>query len=97
MREILKLKKQEEIQKCIDAQDEYTKKNKLPDFAPRRGICWNCKRNIYQNLGHKRDGWRIIDVKEEGAEVDYVTGISLEEAGKSLVTGCPHCHRSYCD
>jgi len=25
------------------------------------------------------------------------TGISLEKASTQLITGCPHCHRSYCD
>lgn len=24
-------------------------------------------------------------------------GISVEQASKTLVTGCPYCHRSYCD
>jgi len=24
-------------------------------------------------------------------------GYSVERAGSSLITGCPHCHRSYCD
>lgn len=23
--------------------------------------------------------------------------ITIEEAASSLITGCPHCHRSYCD
>lgn len=25
------------------------------------------------------------------------TKISLDRAGKELITGCPHCARSYCD
>ena len=24
-------------------------------------------------------------------------GISVEEAGSTLITGCPHCHWSYCE
>lgn len=24
-------------------------------------------------------------------------GISLKEAGSRMVTGCPHCHRSFCE
>ena len=24
-------------------------------------------------------------------------GYTVEEAGKKLITGCPFCHRSYCD
>ncbi|HHT04525.1 MAG TPA: hypothetical protein GX005_09445 [Bacteroidales bacterium] len=26
-----------------------------------------------------------------------ITGITLEMAGKELITGCPHCCRTYCD
>lgn len=25
------------------------------------------------------------------------SGVSLERAGRELITGCPHCNRSYCD
>ena len=28
---------------------------------------------------------------------DIYTLISVEEAGRSLITGCPVCHRSFCD
>lgn len=27
----------------------------------------------------------------------YVDGRDVEYASKNLITGCPHCHRSYCD
>ena len=27
----------------------------------------------------------------------YADGRSIEYASKNLITGCPHCHRSYCD
>lgn len=34
---------------------------------------------------------------DDGPEVERETGISVEEAGATLVTGCPHCHRTFCD
>ena len=70
-----------DVSKAIKAQEELQKTNGYPDFAPRNGVCWKCKQNIYQQI-------------ERGA---YKTGISVEKAGKQLVTGCPHCNRSYCD
>lgn len=62
------MKSKEEIEAAIKAQQEYCTKNKLPQFAPPSGICWSCRRQIYE-----------------------------VESGNSLVTGCPHCHWSYCD
>lgn len=31
------------------------------------------------------------------ADAGHSTGITTLEAAESLVTGCPHCNRSYCD
>ena len=66
---------------------EQSKKNQLevwakgmPDFAPKSGICYKCRKQIYEKFVHKNG---------------ITTGITVEDA-KSLVTGCPHCHRSYC-
>jgi hypothetical protein len=54
-----------------------------PQFAPgRSGRCYRCGRDIYQ-----RKEW------PDG----HVTGISVEAAGNELITGCPHCHYSFCD
>jgi len=92
---ILKRKTKEEIHECIEAQRKLCVKENYPDFAPSDGICWSCFFNIYQNYGHSTKSFTPI--VEDGAEVDYVTGISLEKASKELITGCPHCHRSYCD
>lgn len=63
------------------AQKKYQDDNNHPDFAPRDGSCFRCCRNIYTEIDHG----------------DYKTGISVEDAGKSLITGCPHCHYSYVD
>lgn len=44
-------------------------------------VCCSCKRCIYEKVDHG----------------NRTTGISVEEAGSTLITGCPHCNRSYCD
>lgn len=72
---------------AVKAQKDYWKSNGLPNFAPRNGVCWNCNKNIYEQHEKRYGG----DVK------GFVTGISVEKAGSELVTGCPHCNRSYCD
>jgi hypothetical protein len=35
------------ITQKIQAQDRYCKKEKLPHFAPYDGLCYACKRQIY--------------------------------------------------
>ena len=62
-------------------QDKYCKENGYPHFAPESGKCWSCNSDIYAQINHG----------------EYKTGISVEEAGSTLITGCPHCHISYCD
>lgn len=63
------------------AQDKYCEENGYPHFAPESGKCWSCNSDIYAQINHG----------------GYKTGISIEEAGSTLITGCPHCHISYCD
>lgn len=60
----------EQIQAAIEAQCAYCAEHKTPHFAPDNGVCWSCRRQIY-----------------EAEHCD----------GKSYVTGCPWCSRSYCD
>ena len=106
---ILKAKTKEEIAKCVQDQKEYCERTDSPRFMPRDGVCWRCGRNIFQFYGHtgndyreRRDG-KIKWVEHgslschDGEEYEYITGISNENAGTRLVTGCPHCNRSYCD
>lgn len=76
----------DEIKKAIEAQNEYCKEHHLLRFAPPDGFCYSCYENIYRMI--ERTGWR-------GRQ--YISGISLEEAGSSLITYCPHCHRSFCE
>lgn len=67
--------------KARKAQADLCKEKNYPHFAPLSGVCWNCKKDIYQQI-------------DRGT---YKTGISVEQATESLITGCPHCNRSYCD
>lgn len=65
------------------AQIAYCQEHGCPHFAPgHSGRCYRCGRDIYQRIE-----W----------PGGYVTGISVEAAGSELVTGCPHCHYSFCD
>jgi hypothetical protein len=77
-----------DVQASIEAQKAYCDENKLPHFAPNDGRCWNCNQNIYSS------GKRFWLGKFEDKITD---GISKERASKELITGCPHCFRSYCD
>lgn len=63
------------------AQAEYCRDNHAPHFAPIDGICWRCKRDIYQQQNASGRS----------------TGISVQEAGSKVICFCPHCNRSYDD
>ena len=54
------------------------------------------------DLGLQEEIWKIeygrrIQVPLDSKELHHTTGITVEEASTKLVTGCPHCNRSYCD
>lgn len=70
------------VKKSIEEQSAFCKTNGYPHFAPYDGVCFNCHKNIYVEINYG-DG--------------YKSGIDTEKATKSLVTGCPHCHYSYCE
>lgn len=70
--------------KATEAQENYCKEKGYPHFAPNDGRCWKCNQNIYDNEGKSRNG-RIRN------------GISVERAGRQLITGCPFCNWSYCE
>jgi hypothetical protein len=63
------------------AQAKLCEDHKYPHFAPKDGNCYRCWKNIYTEIDHG----------------NYKTGISVERASSDLITGCPHCHYSYCD
>ncbi len=69
--------------KANEAQAKYCDENDYPHFAP-RCHCYSCHQNIYLS------GKRRCDGKE-------VNGISVERAGRELITGCPYCNWSYCE
>ncbi len=76
--------KRYDVYESIKAQKEYVGKTKSPHFAPTTGKCWSCNKNIYEKI-EQEIGNRI-----------FSTGIDVEQAESELVTGCPHCNRSYC-
>ena len=76
--------------KAIAAQREYVKESGAPHFAPEHGHCWSCGQNIYASKVKKR-------INFKGEEIEQESGITVEEAGSKLITGCPHCNRCYCD
>ncbi|MTW85600.1 hypothetical protein F3157_07975 [Virgibacillus dakarensis] len=84
------------VSASILAQTKYCEEEHLPHFAPTDGRCWNCKTNIYMP-----SGWEIIHFGKRRVsnldDAELVTGITVEKASNELVTGCPHCNRSYCD
>lgn len=72
-----------DVIKACAAQAKLIKEKEYPSFPPSNGQCWSCGKNIYDKI--------------KSTHGDHFVGITVESAGKSLVTGCPHCHRSYCD
>lgn len=73
--------------KAREAQEKYCNETGTPHFAPNSGRCWKCGQNIYEQ----------IEKISRYSDKTYTTGISVEEARERLVTGCPHCNRSYVD
>lgn len=74
-----------DINESIKAQAQYCIEKDMPHFAPANGRCWTCQKNIYTKIEKVWNG-KVI-----------TTGITTKEASAGLVTGCPHCNRSYCD
>lgn len=78
--------------KAIEGQRKYCEEKEFPHFAPSSGRCYRCNKNIYEPIEHVRKNWQTGEVVGS-----YITGISVEKASSELITGCPHCNRSYCD
>lgn len=64
------------------AQEAYCNENDVPHFAP--VCCYRCGQNIYSPIQHEHP-------------TPYTSGICVEVAGSTLITGCPHCHASFVD
>ena len=65
------------------AQEKYCETHGAPMFAPQGGYCPSC-------------GWNIYMPDRIRGGVCY-GGYSVPEAGATLITGCPHCHATFCD
>lgn len=74
-----------DIDAAIEAQERYCKEHQRPNFAPTNGYCDHCGKNIYNPITLR------------GRRGDTVYGISVEEAGTSPITSCPHCQTSFVD
>ena len=70
-------------EKAHNAQAAYCREKMYPHFAPSNGKCWKCRQNIYLPVKN-RNGYQSL-------------GISVERAGRELITGCPHCNWSFCE
>ena len=68
--------------KAAKAQEDYCEREECPRFAPGDGLCYYCGRNIYLPT-NGRNG--------------TIYGISVEKAGSTLITGCPHCNYSFAE
>ena len=86
--------KKYDISLAIENQKELCKRKNYPHFAPLRGECWVCGRNIYEQIGWSKERKQV---PLNSDELHRTTGITVEKAGRELITGCPHCNRSYCD
>lgn len=62
------------------AQAAYCDEHELPMFAPADGHCPRCGYNIYLPVNGSHSA---------------VMGITVEEAGSRLITGCPICNYSF--
>lgn len=79
------------VVQAIQAQKDYIKETGAPHFAPVDGRCWRCGQNIFEKKVRKERHFLT------GEEVERESGITVEYARNNLITGCPHCNRSYCD
>lgn len=72
-----------DVDKAIDAQKHYCSKMGQPYYSPLNGMCPKCRQYIFQRVPIK------------GSKLNTYTGISVQEAGKFLVTQCPHCNTDF--
>ena len=75
-----------DVQKSCEAQKKLCDEKNYPHFAPSDGICYDCRRQIYSKIEHNN----------MPGHKPYYSGISVDRAS-GHITGCPHCHYSYCE
>lgn len=68
---------------AANAQAKYCEEHEVPMFAPANGMCNRCGRNIYEPYT-VRHGTETVQL-----------GITVEDAGKRLISGCPHCNATF--
>lgn len=73
------------VAKAIENQRKYCETNDVPMFIETDGICYRCRKNIFEPF---------ISV---GDTCGFVSGITKERAGKALITSCPHCRYTFVD
>lgn len=71
--------------KANEEQIKYCNEHGYPHFAPTKS-CYRCHQNIYE----PKENYNEWTGK-------YVSGYSVEYASNNLITGCPHCHYSFCE
>ena len=54
------LEKLKTIQEKIAAQKKFQDEHKYPDFAPRNGICFRCRRQIYEVISFQKASTKLI-------------------------------------
>ena len=64
---------------AVAAQKRYCQEHEVPHFAPDDGYCYHCDADIYAPI----------------TIAGRTYGITVEHAGKTLITGCPHCNYSF--
>lgn len=69
------------VAKAIENQREYCETNNVPMFIETDGICYRCRKNIFEPF----------------TSGGFVSGITKERAGKALITSCPHCRYTFVD
>lgn len=57
-------------------------------YVPKDGVCWNCRKNIYQPLRKTIMGVDMI-------YSERITGYTVEEARTKNISHCPHCNKSF--
>ncbi len=86
--------------KAVVAQRAYCAEKSFPNFAG-GGICFSCNRSVFERLKTRQVDQFVVTEEggllEDSEPVQRETGISVQEAAATLVTGCPHCHRTFCD
>lgn len=80
-----------DVEAASKAQSDYCNNHRVPHFAPKSGVCYKCRRQIYSPT-HIPE--QVYDTFTQPA---YTKGISVEQAGSTLITGCPYCQYSFCD